>query len=31
MIGKEIMKVYEKVGLSGGYEEGFGDFLDVCV
>ena len=30
MIPKEIMKLYEKLAFSRGYEEAFRDFLDVC-
>ena len=31
MIPKEIMKLYEKLAFSRGYEEAFRDFLDVCL
>ena len=30
MIPKEIMKLYEKLAFSRGYEEAFRDFWDVC-
>ena len=32
MIPKEIMKLYEKLAFSRGYEEAFRDFLDeMCI